>query len=121
MTSKENIELIKQLYEYAMYDFHCGKLNEMTKKDKAVGKAIEQIEQDLEVLEIFKSLGFELQTTILGNNLFFSAYLKSALLTEEQYTKLKEWSGKNELDISHRKLTDDELDILYKIYSFKWE
>lgn len=88
MTSKENIELIKQLYEYAMYDFHCGELNEMTEKDKAVGKAIEQIEQDLEVLEILKNkirISNDLDVRMLDYPLFLLPMRK------EERDKIKEW------------------------------
>lgn len=90
MTSKENIELIKQLYEYAMYDFHCGELNEMTEKDKAVGKAIEQIEQDLEVLEILKSkirISNDLDVRMLDYPLVLLP------MTKEERDKIKEWLG----------------------------
>ena len=118
MTSKEIINEYIKNYKDSLTCMHNPKI---MKRQVELINEMELIKKDLEILDIFKSLGFELQTTTLESNLFFSTYLKSALLTEEQYTKLKEWSEKNELDISHRKLTDDELDILYKIYSFKWE
>ena len=54
MTSKENIKLIRELYDYAMWDFHKGNLDEMTDKDVAVGKAIDNVEKDLEALDILK-------------------------------------------------------------------
>ena len=88
MTSKENIELIKQLYEYAMYDFHSGKLDEMTEKDKAVGKAIDQIEKDLEVLELLKNkIGIceDIDIRMLDFGLYFHP------MTKEERDKIKEW------------------------------
>ena len=94
MTSKENIELIKQLYEYAMYDFHCGKLDEMTEKDKAVGKAIEQIEKDLEVLEILRK---NIDVDLLKANEkapIVVTILRCKPLTntiDKEYQKVKEW------------------------------
>lgn len=109
MTSKEKIVEIINKY---LYKFDV---------DKVADEFLAEFEKDLEILEIFKSLGLELQTTMVGSSLFFVIGLKSALLTVEQYTKLKEWSEKNGLDTSHRKLDDKELEILHKVYSFKWE
>ena len=112
----------KEAYENIGLALKCYLPDNLSKDTKdELQESWDIIRKDLEILDIFKSLGFELQTTILGSNLFFSTYLKSALLTAEQYVKLKEWSENNELDISHRKLDDEELEILHKVYSFKWE
>lgn len=91
MTSKENIKLIREIYDYAMWDFHKGNLDEMTDKDIAVGKAIDNVEKDLDILEILKphliNSGIGKFDNVEDNEIL---HLKLTLSGKE-YNTIKEW------------------------------
>lgn len=92
MTNNENIKLIRELYDYAMWDFHKGNLDEMTNKDVAVGKAIDNVEKDLEVLEILKKnvkIVDYGEREIFGGELYILQGFR--ITNREDYQKIKEW------------------------------
>ena len=91
MTNNENIKLIRELYDYAMWDFHKGNLDEMTNKDVAVGKAIDNVEKDLEVLEILKPHLINAGIGKYDNVSDYELLHLKLSLSGKEYNTIKEW------------------------------
>ena len=115
MVSKEDIKLIRELYNYAMWDFHTGNLDEMTDKDIAVGKAIDNVEKDLEVLEILKNHLFiriedardEIYAVILQENEEPQLGYTCIFVSKEEKEIIKEWLTMME-EIKTQDTTDEK-------------
>lgn len=101
MTNRENIKLIRELYDYAMWDFHKGNLDEITDKDKAVGKAIDNIEKDLEVFDIIikhfagtikekEEDGYEYRVSFVEDAEQNYGFV-NLLIDEKEYEIIKRW------------------------------
>lgn len=86
MINKENIKLIRELYDFAMWDLHEGKLGRRTKKDIAVSKAIDNVEKDLEVLELLKS-----KAELIVEDNIISIKINYINMFRDDFEKIMEW------------------------------